>query len=62
MEHITIRIQTTGAAFDSPAEELARILRELADRLDHAGGNMPDVSQTLRDINGNTCGTVTIEG
>lgn len=59
MEHITIRIQTGNAAFeDAPASEVARILRELADGFEHDG--IP--AQTLRDVNGNTCGTVTIEG
>lgn len=49
----TVKITTDNAAFESniPAE-CARILRELADRLDY------DYEQdgTLRDSNGNTVG------
>lgn len=52
----TVKIETDGAAFEVGAgEELARILRKLADRVDHhpypgaAAGN-------LLDHNGNTVG------
>lgn len=55
---IIIRIETDNAAFeDSPAHEAARILRHLAEELE--GGLKPSVP---RDINGNRCGTITIEG
>lgn len=51
---LTVKIKTDNAAFEPniPAE-CARILRELADRLDR------DYEQdgTLRDSNGNTVGT-----
>ena len=50
---LTIEINNTGAAFDDAPQEIARILRELAERFDN--GNPPEV---LRDLNGNTCGTV----
>lgn len=50
----TIVIRTAGAAFkDCTASELARILREMADRMEsHGAFPVP------RDINGNVCGTV----
>lgn len=50
---LTIEIFNTGAAFDEPRAELARILRTLADRIENQ--NAPEV---LHDINGNRCGTV----
>lgn len=52
---LTIEIFDSGAAFeDSPAnQEIARILRQLAERFD--AGNPPEV---LRDSNGNKCGAV----
>lgn len=50
---LTIEINNSGAAFDEPRQEIARILRELADRFDN--GNPPEV---LRDHNGNSCGAV----
>lgn len=56
---IKIEINEDGAAFDEAgASELARILRELADRFEHDGG--PDTSWpiSVRDINGNNVGWV----
>ena len=54
---VTIGIDTDNAAFDNPGE-LARILRALADTID----GTPDVTDydglALRDLNGNTVGTV----
>ena len=50
---LTIEIYSSGAAFDEPHAELARILRNLADRIENQGA--PGV---LHDINGNVCGTV----
>ena len=50
---LTIELVNTGEAFDEPRKEIARILRELADRFDN--GNPPEV---LRDHNGNRCGQV----
>jgi len=50
---LTIDIFNSGEAFDEPALELARILRELADRIEN--GTAPEV---LHDLNGNRCGSV----
>jgi hypothetical protein len=56
MLQLQITINTTNAAFDlSPEIECARILREMADRLESTG--IPPVP---RDINGNRCGSVTV--
>lgn len=53
-----IHIETDNAAFDpDAAPEVARILRELADRLtDHADMNDHVVRLPLRDVNGNGIG------
>jgi len=57
-EKITIVIETGNAAFDdSPATEVGRILKDLADKFQYSGV----VIGTLRDINGNRVGTVNIE-
>jgi hypothetical protein len=57
MEGIEILITTENAAFeDSPATELARILHKLAECFERDG--IPPYR--LRDINGNTCGTVKV--
>ena len=51
----TLTIQTGNAAFaEDPAEEIARILRELAQRISMNGKH--SLSLTLRDDNGNTIG------
>lgn len=50
---LTIQINNTGAAFDNPEHEAARILRRLADQIENQ--TAPEV---LRDLNGNICGTV----
>lgn len=57
-ERITITIETGNAAFeDAPASEVARILRGLAERFEDAG----DLDGCpVRDINGNTVGTVKV--
>jgi hypothetical protein len=54
---ITITIQTDNDAFqgDAGAHEVARILRDVADRF--AGGDVPN-GMRLRDANGNTVGDV----
>lgn len=49
-----VRIVNSGAAFEKPREEISRILRELADRIEN--GENP---QIIRDVNGNRCGLVT---
>ncbi len=55
--HITVTME--NAAFeDAPASELARILRELANKIERNG---PDACK-LRDINGNTVGKFVVTG
>lgn len=57
-ERWTITIETENDAFaDQPATEVARILQDLA-KVFHRGG-LP--GERLRDSNGNTCGTVTLQ-
>ena len=53
---VIIEIETDNAAFEGKNYELARILRELADKLVQ-NGNID--SMKLRDTNGNTCGKFT---
>ena len=54
MGKIIIKINTSNAAFDGSTEyETARILRELAGRIEDGGE-----PEKLKDINGNTVGTV----
>lgn len=56
-ERHTIVIETSGAAFDdAPASEIARILREMADRIESHG-----LLPVPRDVNGNKCGTVSVQ-
>ena len=56
-ELFTLQIETGNAAFDeSPASELARILRKAADRIE-AGQS----EGYLFDHNGNRCGTYSIK-
>ena len=50
---ITISIENTGEAFNEPRPEIARILRELAARIEN--DHTPSL---VRDINGNKCGLV----
>jgi uncharacterized protein YukE len=52
----TLHIETDGAAFDVPggSDELARILRELADRVTDGAGRWRG---SLSDSNGNTVGS-----
>lgn len=58
MLQLNIRIDTINAAFDSAPElECARILREIADRLESTG--IPPIP---RDANGNKCGSVEVVG
>ena len=52
-----IQITMNNAAFDEPATELARILRELADDVEQGQG-----AKNLRDINGNKVGSFEITG
>ena len=56
MKSITITIKTENAAFEDNPGELGRILRELAGRVD--GGYETTI---VKDINGQTVGTVTVD-
>jgi len=51
--YVTIKFSTDNAAFDYFDEEIARILRELADRVQY-GAKYQCID--LRDINGNLVG------
>ena len=59
MEVLTLTLETGNAAFeDTPATEIARILRAQADLIE--SGMATDFTP-LRDINGNRVGVCTIE-
>ena len=50
-----LNIRTDNAAFaDCPGSEVARILREIADKIDFK--ELPHFMQTIRDCNGNDVG------
>jgi hypothetical protein len=53
MKNLKIEISHSGSAFDSPEIETARLLRQLADRIENN-----DLPHILRDSNGNKCGNV----
>jgi hypothetical protein len=53
MKNLKIEILHTGTAFDNPEIETARLLRQLADRIENS-----DPPHILRDSNGNRCGNV----
>ena len=57
---ITIYMETDNAAFqdEGDATEVARILRKLADRIE--SGGLGDFA--LKDINGNTVGSMNVIG
>jgi hypothetical protein len=58
MERVTITIETQNAAFDdAPAYEIARILRDLAERFER--DEIPP--RILFDANGNAAGSVAVE-
>jgi len=58
---VTIKINCDNAAFDDdPGAELARILRELANRL-HISGAVQGSRKTLYDLNGNDVGCMNID-
>lgn len=58
-----LEIETGNAAFDdTPASELARILRDLAGELECEGIPRRGDSFTLRDVNGNRVGRAWISG
>lgn len=53
---LSLSLNTSNAAFEAQSgTETARILRELADKLD-GGDILPGESIPLRDYNGNTVG------
>ena len=61
---IIIRIDTGNAAFeDNTGEECARILRRLSGEMEDHGDFTPAQFSgwILRDINGNTCGSIRTE-
>lgn len=54
MEKVIISIETVNAAFDeNEGNELARILKEIAEKLEN--GSQPE---SIRDINGNKVGKI----
>ncbi len=60
MQSITININTTNQIFVEQGEqELARILRELADGIE--SGAIDEQGTIIRDLNGNRIGTLTTE-
>ena len=50
----TVTIETDNAAFDNPGDELARILRKLAERVGDVDGRHD--SGKVMDVNGNSIG------
>jgi hypothetical protein len=54
--HTIIRIDMDNAAFEQPTYEVARILRNLADRVEKHSRFVPRQGLTLRDVNGNVVG------
>jgi len=57
-----IKIDMDNAAFeDDNTGEIARILRELADRITRGGELLPGDRENLRDINGNTVGAAAVK-
>jgi hypothetical protein len=59
MSIFTLELFNSGEAFDEPATETARILRELADRIENT--NAETGFKTLRDLNGNNCGRASFD-
>jgi len=52
---LKIKINTENQAFDQEGQEVARILRALADRLENLD-KLQESQLPLRDLNGNTVG------
>lgn len=52
----TLTLNCSGSAFEEPAPEVVRLLREVADRIDDVGALPIDAVGPLLDINGNRCG------
>jgi hypothetical protein len=64
MAQLTVSIDLDGAAFDpEPGPEVARILKHLADTFRDTLVIAPRGPEplSLRDINGNACGEVTLK-
>jgi hypothetical protein len=57
----TISIQMDGAAFEDP-QELPRILKDLAERLEQRGSFESGDSESVLDMNGNHVGMLKITG
>lgn len=55
----TISIQMDGAAFEDP-QELPRILKDLAERLEQRGSFESGDSESVLDMNGNNVGMLKI--
>ena len=54
MKTLKIEIVRSGEAFNYPTSETARLLRQIAERIENS-----DPPHILRDSNGNRCGIVT---
>ena len=52
---LKLKIDTDNLAFDQEGQEVARILRDLADKLEHLDA-LQESQLPLRDLNGNTVG------
>ena len=52
---LKIKINSENAAFDQEGQEVARILRGLADKLEHLD-KLQESQLPLKDLNGNTVG------
>lgn len=60
MDKIIIKLEIKGSAFDEyPGLEAARILRELADRIENMT-QAPEGVMMLHDVNGNNVGAAQI--
>jgi hypothetical protein len=52
----TVKIKCDNATFEEWEGEVARLLREIAGRLDHLDGRQSRIRYALHDINGNLVG------
>jgi len=52
---LKLKINSENAAFDQEGQEVARILRDLADRLENLD-KLQECQLPLKDLNGNTVG------
>ena len=52
---LKLKIDTDNLAFDQEGQEVARILRDLAEKLEHLA-ELQESQLPLRDLNGNTVG------